>query len=171
MSVVATRVYPNRIEIAADSQMTFGMTMQSAMDVKLFTSELGIIVGGVGMMEEISLLKIFLKTHVPAEATEDGITELMHRFRMWTLEHAELSEDWGENQYHFIVDKKAFAIHRYNVREITSFDAIGAGMDYALTALYLDRSPTEACKLACDLNIYCSLPVSTLTRTIAETPV
>lgn len=168
MSVVATRIYDDRIEIASDSQITFGMTMQQALDVKLFHTDLGVTVGGVGTMQEISLLRIFLKTHIPSAPTEEAVTDLIHRFRMWLNEHAEPSDDWDDNQYHLIFEGHAFSVQRYNVREILTFDAIGAGMDYALTALYLDRSPEEACRLACDLNIYCSLPVTTMTRSRAK---
>lgn len=164
MSVVATRVYADRIEIAADSQITWGMTQTSDYNVKLFATELGITVGGCGPMQDISLFKIFLRTRVPSSATEDGIIDLMHEFNQWLNDHAEVSTpDEEDAAYHLIYDRKAFAIQRYNVREITSFDAIGAGMDYALTAMELDRSPQDAVKIACKLNIFCAEPVSAVT--------
>lgn len=163
MSVIATRVYADRIEIAADSQITFGATMQTDETVKLFTTDTGITVGGVGTMQELALFKIFLKTHFPAAATEDALIDFIHEFRQWLAENAEILPEVDDNEYHFLFEGKAFSIHRYNIREIMEFDAVGAGMDYALAALYLGRSPAEAVKVACDLNIFCSLPVVTHT--------
>lgn len=162
MSVVATRVYNDRIEIAADSQITHGMTQFSGNDVKLFATDFGVTVGGCGTMQEVSLFKIFLRTRIPSSATEDGILDLMHDFHVWLTDHAEAAEADDPSHYHLIYDGKAFAIQRYNVKPITTFDAIGAGMDYALTAMELDRSPQDAVKLACKLNIFCSEPVSNL---------
>jgi ATP-dependent protease HslVU (ClpYQ) peptidase subunit len=164
MSVIATRVYGDRIEIAADSQVTYGATMQTDQNVKLFTTDTGITVGGVGTMQELALLKIFMKTHFPAAPTEDAMTDFIHEFRQWLLENAEINPEFDDNEYHIIYDGKAFTVHRYNIREIFEFDAVGAGMDYALTALYLGRSPAEAVRVACELNIFCSLPVVTYTH-------
>lgn len=161
MSVIATRVYADRIEIAADSQVTYGMTMQTDQTVKLFTTESGITVGGVGTMQELALLKIFMKTHLPGAANEDAMTDFIHEFRQWLTENAEINPEFDDNEYHIIFDGKAFFVHRYNIREIFEFDAIGAGMDYALAALYLGRPPVEAVKVACELNIFCALPVVT----------
>lgn len=166
MSVVATRVYGDRIEIAADSQITYGATMQTDETVKLFRTDTGITVAGVGTMQELVLLKLFMKTHFPAEASEDALTEFIHEFRKWLVESAELTPELDDNEYHIIYEGKAFSVHRYNIREILEFDSIGAGMDYALTALYLGRSPAEAVRVACELNIFCSLPV--VTHTIAR---
>lgn len=159
MSVIATRVYGDRIEIASDSQITFGFTMQTDETVKLFTTDSGITVGGVGTMQELALLKIFMKTHRPAAPSEDALTDFIHEFRQWLTECAEIIPELDENEYHIVFDGKAFAIHRYNIREIVEFDAIGAGADFALAALYLGRSPDEAVRVACELNIFCSLPV------------
>lgn len=163
MSVIATRVYGDRIEIASDSQITFGFTMQTDETVKLFTTDSGIIVGGVGTMQELALLKIFMKTHKPAMPSEDALTDFIHEFRQWLIESAEIIPEMDDNEYHMIFDGKAFAIHRYNIREIIQFDSIGAGADYALAALYLGKSPAEAVNVACELNIFCSLPVVTQT--------
>lgn len=162
MSVVATRVYNDRIEIAADSQITHGMTQITGNDVKLFATELGLTVGGVGTMQEVSLFKIFLRTRVPSSATEDGILDLMHDFHVWLNDHAEAVDPEDASYYHIIYDGKAFSVQRYSVAQITTFDAIGTGMDYALTAMELDRSPLDAVKIACKLNIFCSEPVSNL---------
>lgn len=162
MSVVATRVYEDHIEICADSQITSGMTMQNLESVKLFENDLGVYVGACGSMQEIALFKIFLSSHMPKSATEDDIVHLMHEFHRWLDDHAERDLDSEHNQYHLIFDGVAFAIQGYYVREIKDYDAIGAGTDYALTALYLGKDAKEAVAAACELNIFCSLPISSL---------
>jgi ATP-dependent protease HslVU (ClpYQ) peptidase subunit len=37
--------------------------------------------------------------------------------------------------------------------------AVGSGSDFALAAMYLGATAEEAVELACELDIYCSLPV------------
>jgi hypothetical protein len=45
-------------------------------------------------------------------------------------------------------------------KEVTDYTAIGAGMDFALAALYLGNSVKEAIKAACHLSVYCEEPVN-----------
>lgn len=162
MSVVATRVYESHIEIASDSQVTSGMTMQNLDSVKLFSNELGVTVGACGSMQEIALFKIFLSSRTPRSASEDDIVYFMHEFHRWLDDNAEQDFDAEMNQYHMVFGGSAFSIQGYYVREITDFDAIGAGTDYALAALYLGKTPLQAVNVACDLNIFCSLPTNNL---------
>lgn len=162
MSVVATRVFPDRIEIAADSQITWGMTMQNAASVKLFSTDLGLTVGACGSMQEIGLFRIYSKTRIPPAPTEDGIMDFMHAFRLWMIDNAEPSMSDDETAYHIVFGDRAFCVVNYAIREIEDYDAIGTGMDYALTALYLSRDPHDAVEVACKLNIYCSGPIETV---------
>jgi ATP-dependent protease HslVU (ClpYQ) peptidase subunit len=65
-----------------------------------------------------------------------------------------------ENQYVIVLDKKAFMMEGFFIKEVTDYTAIGAGMDYALSALYLGNSVKESIKAACHLSIYCEEPIN-----------
>jgi ATP-dependent protease HslVU (ClpYQ) peptidase subunit len=68
-----------------------------------------------------------------------------------------------EDAIFIVVHKgKAFFLGGYFVREINDYYAIGAGMDYALAALYLGASVEKAIKTACELSIFCEGPVNVI---------
>ena len=46
------------------------------------------------------------------------------------------------------------------IKEVTDYTAIGAGMDYSLSALYLGNTVKESIKAACHLSIYCEEPIN-----------
>ena len=48
------------------------------------------------------------------------------------------------------------------IGRVADFEAIGAGMDFALAALYLGHSVTEAVETAIELSVYCENPVQVL---------
>ena len=66
-----------------------------------------------------------------------------------------------DNQYLLAFGGKAFHIQNYLVLEVDKFSAIGAGADYALAALYLEKSAPEAVKVACELSCFVSEPIKT----------
>jgi ATP-dependent protease HslVU (ClpYQ) peptidase subunit len=51
-------------------------------------------------------------------------------------------------------------VEGFFVKEIVDYTAIGAGMDFALSALYLGNSVEESIKAACHLSVYCEEPIN-----------
>lgn len=161
MSIVCTRVGTSEIVMASDSQVTVGWTaFRDDHTVKLFASPLGMLVGGVGDAAPIALLKMFVQTRTPREATEDGMIEFVFAFRRWLSEHGYDADD--ENTYHVAFNGRVFLIEGYFVQEIRDYHAIGSGMEYALAALYLGADAARAASVAAALNIYCSEPINTM---------
>jgi ATP-dependent protease HslVU (ClpYQ) peptidase subunit len=64
------------------------------------------------------------------------------------------------NQYVIILEGKAFVMEGFFIKEVTDYTAIGAGMDFALSALYLGNSVEESIKAACHLSVYCEEPIN-----------
>ena len=64
------------------------------------------------------------------------------------------------NEYILVIEKKAFLVEGFFVKEITDYTAIGAGMDFSLSALYLGNSVKESIKAACHLSVYCEEPIN-----------
>lgn len=158
MSVVAVRVNKDKIEFAADSISVRGDTKRDN-SVKLFEIN-QMIIGEVGYARETSLLSIFAKTHSPLDNTEKAIVDFFFEFGKWK-QGLNLGFN-SDNIYIFGYKGKAFYVNDLHVREINDYDAIGAGMDYALAALYHKHSAKEAVKAACELSCYVSEPIITL---------
>lgn len=157
MSVVAVRVEKDKITIGADSILVSGYTQEKDKMAKLFQNE-WMVVGDVGEAQEGALFQIFSKTRKPREASVEAMTEYLFDFFSWKREKTD--SDKLENSYIIIFNKKAFLIEGFYVKEVTDYAAIGAGMDFALAALYLGSSVQDAIKTACHLSILCEEPIN-----------
>ena len=158
MSVVAVRVNKDKIEFAADSICIWGYTKRN--NFAKLTEINQMIIGGVGEAEENNLLFVFAQTHSPLDNTEKAIRDFFFEFGKWK---SELHLDFeSKNNYLFGYKGKAFQIANLFVQEVKDYAAIGAGQDYALSALYLEHSAKEAVKVACELSCYVSEPIITL---------
>ncbi len=160
MSVVAVRVEKDKITIGADSILVSGYTQEKDKLAKLFQNE-WMTVGDVGDAQEGALFQIFSKTRKPRESSVEAITEYMFDFFQWNKEKTENNE--LSNSYIIIFERKAFLVEGFYVKEIKDYAAIGAGMDFALAALYLGSSVSDAIKTACHLSILCEEPINIIT--------
>ena len=102
---------------------------------------------------------LYAKNHRPASATERDILDFFMEFAEWKRNRTGNSS--LENSYLLAFENKAFHIQHYLVLEVDKYSAIGAGADYALAALYLDKTAPEAVKVACDLSCYVAEPITT----------
>ena len=157
MSVVAVRVTKKKITIGADSILVSGWTQEKDKLAKLNKTN-GMIIGDVGDAEEGALFLLFCKTRKPRAASVDAIVEFMSEFQDWM--NNKTGESKLSNQYILIIEKKAFMIEGFFIKEVTDYTAIGAGMDFALSALYLGNSVKESIKAACHLSVYCEEPIN-----------
>jgi ATP-dependent protease HslVU (ClpYQ) peptidase subunit len=157
MSVVAVKVTKNKITIGADSILVFGYTQEKDKLAKLNEVN-GMIIGDVGDAQEGALFMMYCKTRKPREASVEALVEFMSEFQDWLGK--KIDQTTLDNQYIIIFDKKAFMMEGFFIKEITDYTAIGAGMDYALSALYLGNSVRDSIKAACHLSIYCEEPIN-----------
>jgi ATP-dependent protease HslVU (ClpYQ) peptidase subunit len=157
MSVVAVKVTKNKITIGADSILVSGWTQEKDKLAKLNEVN-GMIIGDVGDAQEGALFLIYCKTRKPREASVEALVEFMSEFQDWMS--SKIDETKLENQYIIVLEKKAFMMEGFFIKEVTDYTAIGAGMDYALSALYLGNSVKESIKAACHLSIYCEEPIN-----------
>lgn len=155
MSVVAVKVYKDKIEISAD---TIGLRGNTKEQVCKLTEINNMIIGSCGYIREFGLLNIFAKTHQPADATEKDIIDFMYEFCKWKQSYLDFESD---NSYIMIYKSKVFYIGGFEVLEVKDFSAIGAGRDFALAALYLGHSAKEAVKVTCKLSNLVSEPIET----------
>ncbi len=160
MSVVATRVLKDEIVIGADSISVSGYTQWKDKDAKIFQTENGITIGGCGLAEQTVLFKIFCDTHNPKAATTDDLLTFFAEFEDWIHKRTGNNSYAVDNSFHLIYQGKAFTVERYFIKEITDYDAIGAGRDFALAALFLGKSVEDALEAATELSVYCEKPLN-----------
>lgn len=157
MSVVAIKINEKTIDIAADSIIVKGGTKRTDSSWHKLTQVNDMIIGSVGAAEETSLLINFCKTHSILAPTTSDVQTFMCEFLDWKL--SKLEDGDIENDYIIVFKGKAFSVNHLFVEEINDYDAIGAGEDFALAALYLGHSAKDAVEVACKLSCYVAEPI------------
>lgn len=160
MSVVAVRVNNDKIVIGADSIIVSGLTQEKDKLAKLNKVN-DMVVGDVGDAQEGALFLIFCKTRKPREASCEAFVEFMSEFQDWLND--KIGDAKLENHYIIVYKKKVFNIEGFFIREVKDYTAIGVGMDFSLSALYLGSTVKESIEAACHLSVYCEAPVNLIT--------
>lgn len=155
MSVIAAKVYNDKIIMAADSILCSGWSKRNNNFAKIIELN-GMIAGSTGTAQEASLMWHYMQTHKPASASEKDILEFVVEFSQWK---SSIDGNKVENSYLFAYKGHLFEINNMFVHEISDFAAVGAGEDYANAALYLGHSPREAVKVACELCCFVCEPI------------
>ena len=158
MSVVAAKVYTDKVVIAADSIIVRGWSKRNTNFAKIAEIN-GMIVGGCGEAQESSLLWRYMQTHQPESSSEKDVLEFIVEFAKWKREL--IGDSTICNTYLMVFDGHLFEIESMFVHEVKDYIAIGAGEDFATAALHLGHSPRDAVKVACDLSCYVCEPVIT----------
>lgn len=159
MSIVCCKVEKDTIVIASDSIAVRGYTQSkgdNGSQSKLFKVN-GMVIGGVGMAEETSLLRIFAQTRKPKGPSEDDLLVFMSEFAGW--KNKKTGTYKLSNVYIICYSGTVFSAEGFYIEEITGYQAIGAGMDYALAAMYLGGTVEKAVETACELSVYCEKPI------------
>lgn len=169
MSVIAAKVYNDRIEIASDSQVTydkFKRTTTGESLKKLFKIQYSpddcLIVGITGSTDGCCLFREFCNIKgAPEKAEILSIINFLKEFRDW---RTEIAGETDEELFSIIVfQNKAFLIEGFSVSEIHTYSASGSGMEYAFVALDCGVSPEEAVQAAINHNTYCCGPIISYT--------
>lgn len=165
MSVVAVKVYEDKIEMAADSIIIAGSRKEMFYGGYAKINKINdMIIGASGTCEEIGLMWLYAKNHRPLEATERDVLEFFVEFVDWKSSKG--ASHSLENLYLIAINGKVFHIQNYMVLPVDKYSAIGAGADYSLAALYLGTSAEKAVKVACELSCYVAEPIITHTMDI-----
>lgn len=163
MSVVAARVQEGIITMAADSIVVRSWGTQEKKPVKIFQTN-NVLVGACGYAREIVFFKMYCEITNPRSTRIDDVLGFFIEYQEWAKNKIDDSSFKFENSYLIGFQGKLFSFNNYHVEEIEAFDAIGAGEDYALAALYLGHDPETAVRVACELCIYCEPPIIVLTQ-------
>ena len=157
MSVVAARVYKDKIVMAADSIIVRGWSKRTDHDIVKINEINGMIVGGTGYAQELSLMWQYMATHKPASATEKDVLSFIVEFSQWKRNL--IGNGSVDNTYLMAYDGHLFQIEEMLVYEVSEHSAVGAGQDFANAVLYLGNSPRDAVKVACELSCFVAEPI------------
>lgn len=157
MSVVAARVYKDKIVMAADSIIVRGWSKRTDHDIVKINEINGMIVGSTGYAQELSLMWQYMTTHKPATATEKDVLTFVVEFSRWKREL--IGSGSVDNTYLMAYDGHLFQIEDMLVYEVSEWSAVGAGEDFANAVLYMGNSPRDAVKVACELSCLVSEPI------------
>ena len=142
--------------MAADSILVKGWSKRTSNFAKIASIN-GMIVGGTGYAQEISLMWHYMQTHKPASPSEKDVLTFIVEFSQWkqtTTGNSQL-----DNSYLLAYQGHLFEVERMFVHEVTDYIAVGAGEDFANAALFLGHSPKDAVKVACELSCYVAEPI------------
>ena len=159
MSVVAVRIHKTKITIGADSVLTSGHVQEKDKFAKLIKIN-NLIIGQSGQSRDFTLLTLFAKNHEPREATEFDIVEYLTEYISWCKK--KIDNDYKINSNFFIIfKKKVFSFDAdFQIKEVKTFDAIGVGREFALSAMYLGSSVSNAVKISCEFSAFCREPIN-----------
>jgi len=158
MSVVAVKIYKDKIVIGADSFVGFNYDTQlKDKNVKIFSHK-EITIGTVGYTTDCSLMRVFSRDKKPSRSDEEAMTEYIVEFIDW-CKKKDVNYKM-ESNFMIVFKSKAFLVAGLYVKQIKKYEAMGAGMNMAQTALALGKSVREALEIACELSIYCEKPLN-----------
>lgn len=155
MSVIAAKVYNDKIIMAADSILINDWSKRNTNFAKIVEIN-GMIAGSTGSAKEASLMWHYMQTHKPASPSEKDMLTFVVEFAQWK---SAIDGSNVENFYLIAYNGHLFEIQGLFVHEIADYVAVGAGADFANAAMYLGHTPREAVKVACELSCYVCEPI------------
>jgi len=167
MSVIAVIKEKETISIAADSSI-----VQEDVQIKNGNKNKNcklskindLIIGSVGSTETHAMFCLFASTHLPPNATEDGMTEYLCNYYDWLYKKTNKRD--VDNVFIIIYKRKIFEIYDFYVREIQTYAAIGIGRNFVLGALYCKQPLQLSMEAACEFSIWCEKPIEIHTQYI-----
>lgn len=164
MTVIAVRVHLTEVDIAVDSQTSYGeFTVQrrtSLADSKMWEVG-GLVIAFCGTSALGSILRRWTRQHTPDDADEAAITGYVDRFYRWRRDQFPDSGDIDDMSFVLVFKGAAWVIDGYSVSGVPvgGYFAHGSGLPVALGALYAGSDAMTAVAAACRHGPGCDLPV------------
>lgn len=157
MSVVAARVYEDKIVLGADSQSTSYWHNKNSTN-KIYKISEDFVIGGVGYTAHNQLMSMFCETNKPASSRKRDILEFFVQYHDYMKKKD--SDYAPRNEWLVAFNGVVYWVTPdLLIDEVKKFHAIGSGHEFAKAALYLDKTIKEAVKVACDLTVFCGEPI------------
>jgi len=154
VTVIAARVNGQCIEMSADSQFTRcgGHKNNTGLTEKIIRGS-DFVIGVSGEALLLTLVSMYAKNHPVGDGGVDRVTE-------WGLEFLEYcrkkTDSWDQHGSLLLAHKSGlYAVYDWIPLVVTDFWAIGSGLQYAETAMYLGHSTEEAVLVAIQMAYGC----------------
>lgn len=172
MTCIAVKIGKKKIEIAGDSQASYGSykfprkdytDKQVKSEGKIFQVN-DMTIGCAGTLSHIGMLRVYAKTHKPKEMERDAILDWFIEFREWFNKKTQLLVTDISIHGILINEGKVFTFYDFvDCGEVKEFDSIGSGMFLALGAMDHGANVTDAIKTAIKYDLYCGGEVTKIT--------
>ena len=145
MSVLIAIKDKSRIVVGVDTRMSSGPSYMDSYKQRPkayhMDNKRTVIVGGVGNIGLVDVMKIIIDNHMPKIDMIDRsyivkfiIPELINDIKVYSMEDKECRMD---GELFLGIKDRAYTIHsNYTVEEVESYVAIGSGMDVAIGSLF-----------------------------------
>ena len=156
MSVVAVKVSDNYIEIASDSLVTEYNSIQKEMlNCKLYKIADNFVIGGVGYLKDLSLLKMYATDHYPSDNKYKSIFTYMSDYIEYIRKYySNYSPE--HSSYYIIYNGVCYMVDGgFDIVEIDDIHSIGSGLEPAYACLLMGSSIKKAIEIASQVNPYC----------------
>ena len=160
MSIVAARVYADRIEMSADSISVRDdhIIDQNTSMQKIFFNG-AMIVGGCGEAWEALMMGEYISSRTPTSNTMMGILSFIKGFLAWLGPYIPDHKTLANTYLIALGDKLWEVTDGPTIIEVRDYIAIGDGEEFAMGAMFCGHSPHEAVKSACALSCYVAEPI------------
>jgi len=163
MTVIAAKREDMCIWFAGDRQVTSGVRKRTGHEMELgkLCQVNGMTIGSAGLKSESQWLFLFARNHAPTEATESAVAEFFLEFAEWMKKKNDRFS--VENEYLVAYKDKLFNVYdSMSVFAVPQYAAIGTGQDFAVAAMHLGHTATQAAAVAAKLDLYCSGEIDTV---------
>ena len=161
MSVVAVKIYKDRIEMGCDSQVTYGEykeDIQKRYGLGKILDINSMLIGYVGFLGEGQRMMLYAMKTKPAG---NRISDIIEWFLGFVDDCKKKDFEFKPfNNWILVYRQKVFQISDdLDVFEVKNYCAMGCGKFHAIPLLEMGMSIREAIEMSCKLDIYCSKPV------------
>lgn len=159
MTVIAARVESDRIVMACDSRVSRGWHGKNTGYPSKIIAGSDFAVGASGSAMVAPLLAAYAKDHGIGSGGDLRVTEWCFEFLEFCKKHTgEFKQD-----AHLLLAHKSglYSIYEWLPVRVSDYCAIGSGFEHAEAAMYLGRSPEEACDVAINMAFGCGGDIKT----------
>ena len=163
MSIIACRVTPEKIYLAADTQLTRGQDKRWGLKYKKMRKVAGLVICSVGTCSESDLFCKYIEENEFPYCKKD-IPIFMADFYAYKEDFHEKmktkdDEDISDCTFLIVFKNNVYQVADLFVAKVKDFIAIGSGECYAIGAMEMGASVQEAVGVTCKYVCACGLPV------------
>ena len=165
MTVIAAKVYDDKIVMSCDSQISRGYNKRNNVMPSKVIKGTDFLVGLCGDATLITFLHMFSKNHPIGDGEEAAVIDWIVEFLEFIKKKTGNWHATGNNQLLIAHKSGLYVIVDWAPIKVKDWYAIGSGFEYAEAALYLGRDTKTAVDVANELCYGCGGNIETFELT------